>query len=140
MKISSFRLALACSASVLPILATPAMAQDAQEEQASSQGFETIVVTARKVEEDLQSTPLAVTALSAEGIETRQIIMVQDIQRVAPGLLTRGAGTGPSAIVTFAIRGNAQNSPNSVSDSAVGIYVDGVYLGRPISSNVGIWM
>ncbi|WP_067512449.1 MULTISPECIES: TonB-dependent receptor [Pseudomonadota] len=138
MKISSFRLALACSASVLPILATPAMAQDAQEEQASSQGFETIVVTARKVEEDLQSTPLAVTALSAEGIETRQIIMVQDIQRVAPGLLTRGAGTGPSAIVTFAIRGNAQNSPNSVSDSAVGIYVDGVYLGRPISSNVGI--
>jgi len=138
MKLSSLKLVLACSASALPVLAAPAMAQDTQGEQASSQGFETIVVTARKVEEDLQSTPLAVTAISAEGIETQQIVMVQDIQRVAPGLLTRGAGTGPSAIVTFAIRGNAQNSPNSVSDSAVGIYVDGVYLGRPISSNVGV--
>lgn len=138
MRFSNLKLALACSATVLPMVSAPALAQEAQPQAEDSEGFAVIVVTARKTEEDLQKTPLAVTALSSEGIETQQIVMVQDIQRVAPGLLTRGAGTGPSAIVTFAIRGNAQNSPNSVTDSAVGIYVDGVYLGRPISSNVGI--
>jgi iron complex outermembrane recepter protein len=138
MKILNRKLAFVCSAAVLPIFTTPAYAQAAQESAEESSGFDVIVVTARKTEEDLQKTPLSVTALTAEAIETQQITIVQDIQRVAPGLLSRGAGTGPSAIVTFAIRGNAQNSPNSVTDSAVGIYVDGVYLGRPISSNVGI--
>src|SRR3546814_15712578 len=38
----------------------------------------------------------------------------------------------------MASRGNAQNSPNSASDAAVGIYVDGVYYGRPIIGNLGL--
>jgi iron complex outermembrane recepter protein len=138
MKTFNKKLALICSVATLPLFATPSYAQAEQSSVEEDDGFDVIVVTARKTEEDLQKTPLSVTALTAEAIETQQISVVQDIQRVAPGLLSRGAGTGPSAIVTFAIRGNAQNSPNSVSDSAVGIYVDGVYLGRPISSNVGI--
>src|SRR3546814_11576406 len=40
--------------------------------------------------------------------------------------------------IYMAIRGNAQNSPNSASDAAVGIYVDGVYYGRPIIGNLGL--
>jgi iron complex outermembrane recepter protein len=138
MKILNRKLGLICSVALLPTFAMPSYAQTAPESVDETGGFDVIVVTARKTEEDLQKTPLSVTALTAEAIERQQITVVQDIQRVAPGLLSRGAGTGPSAIVTFAIRGNAQNSPNSVTDSAVGIYVDGVYLGRPISSNVGI--
>src|SRR3546814_5774006 len=61
-----------------------------------------------------------------------------DLQRATPGLSIAGAGTGPSSIVYMAIRGNAQNSPNSASDAAVGIYVDGVYYGRPIIGNLGL--
>src|SRR3546814_20358896 len=61
-----------------------------------------------------------------------------DLQRATPGLSIAGAGTGPSPIVYMAIRGNAQNSPNSASDAAVGIYVDGVYYGRPIIGNLGL--
>src|SRR5437762_1368593 len=46
-------------------------------------------------------------------------------------------GAGPATIVYLAIRGQAQNSPNSFSDAAVGIYIDGVYVGRPIVGNLG---
>jgi iron complex outermembrane recepter protein len=97
-----------------------------------------IIVTARKANENLQTTPVAVTAITTEALEVKQILQASDIQRVAPGLTFAGAGTGPASILTFAIRGNAQNSPNSASDAAVGIYVDGVYQGRPIASNLGI--
>ncbi len=122
------------------MFSTPAFAQEAGEsaqDQADQDGFGTIIVTARKIGEDLQRTPIAVTALDSRAIADLQIVTATDVQRAAPGLIARGAGTGPTAIVTFALRGNAQNSPNSVSDPAVGVYLDGVYLARPISSNLG---
>ena len=127
---------LAASAAALAMLPSVAHAQDAEEAN-SDGGFGVIIVNARKTDENLQKTPVAVTAISTEAIQALQVVEATDVQRVAPGLLSRGAGTGPSAIVTYALRGNAQNSPNSVSDSAVGIYLDGVYLARPISSNLG---
>jgi len=140
MNVVPFKVGLAASAAGIAMLSTPGFAQDSgdtAQDQAEQGGFSTIIVTARRAEEDLQRTPVAVTAVDAESIDTLQIETAIDVERVAPGLIARGAGTGPSAIVTFALRGNAQNSPNSVSDSAVGVYLDGVYLARPISSNLG---
>lgn len=138
-----FRAALAASAAGFAMLSFPAYAQETQPKEddvdtAEGQaGFGDIVVTARRTEERLQSIPVAVSVANAEKIAELQLQTVTDVQRVAPGLISRGAGTGPTAIVTFALRGNAQNSPNSVSDPAVGIYLDGVYLARPIASNMG---
>lgn len=137
MKTFRLKAALAASVAGAAMLSTPAYAQSEQEGASEESGFGVIIVQARRADEDLQRTPVAVTAVNAEAIETLQIETASDVQRIAPGLMSRGAGTGPSAIVTFALRGNAQNSPNSVSDSAVGIYLDGVYLARPISSNLG---
>jgi iron complex outermembrane receptor protein len=49
-----------------------AFAQDAAQPGTSSDvGLEEIVVTAQKRAENLQSTPLAISALSAEAIEAR---------------------------------------------------------------------
>ena len=143
MNLLRFKAGLAASAAGLTILSLPANAQAALDQEGeidateTQEGFGTIVVTARRTEEDLQSIPVAVSAVGAEGIAELQLETAIDVQRVAPGLIARGAGTGPTAIVTFALRGNAQNSPNSVSDSAVGVYLDGVYLARPIASNLG---
>ncbi|WP_422342807.1 TonB-dependent receptor [Parasphingorhabdus sp.] len=138
MKSFKTRVALATSVAAAAMLPSAGYAQSADESASQDEsGFNVIIVTARKTDEDLQKTPVAVTAIGAEAIEALQVETAIDVQRVAPGLLSRGAGTGPSAIVTYALRGNAQNSPNSVSDSAVGIYLDGVYLARPISSNLG---
>ena len=96
-----------------------------------------IVVTARRTNEALQTTPVAVTALSNTLLNERQIAEVTDLARTTPSLSIGTGGTGPATIVYLAIRGQAQNSPNSFSDAAVGIYIDGVYVGRPIVGNLG---
>ncbi|MAT52765.1 MAG: hypothetical protein CMK32_16435 [Porticoccaceae bacterium] len=99
--------------------------------------LEEIVVTARKSAETLQTTPVAVSAISEEIMVQKQLLQMVDLQRSAPSLSLNTGGTGPASILYASIRGQAQNSPNSVTDAAVGVYVDGVYLGRPIGSNLG---
>lgn len=110
----------------------------AAQNSAAESGIQDIVVTARKTSENLQTTPVAVTALDSTKLLQQQVVQVSDLQRAAPSLSIGGAGTGPSSIVYMAIRGNAQNSPNSASDAAVGIYVDNVYYGRPMFGNLGL--
>jgi iron complex outermembrane receptor protein len=138
MKTSIFRGTLAATVAGIALTAVPASAQSEKEVASESgAGLEEIIVQARRTDENLQRTPVAVTAISAEGIKNLQLETAIDVARIAPGLSARGAGTGPSNVVTYALRGNAQNSPNSVTDPAVGVYLDGVYLARPISSNLG---
>ena len=99
--------------------------------------IEEVLITARKSSESLQTTPVAVSALTQEMMLEKQIMEMTDLQRSAPSFTLGTGGTGPASIIYAAIRGQAQNSPNSVTDSAVGVYIDGVYLGRPIGSNMG---
>jgi iron complex outermembrane recepter protein len=101
-------------------------------------GLEEIVVTARKASEPLQTTPVAVTALSHADLLQQQVVQVADLQKASPDVAVGGAGTGPSSLVYLAIRGEGQNSPNSATDAAVGIYIDGVYLARAIIGNQGL--
>lgn len=138
MKIFQIRGALLATTmmSVGAAVATPAFAQAAAEE-AQQGGIADIVVTARKSSENLQSVPVAVTALDSEALASKQVFEVTDLARTAPSLTISTGGTGPASIVYLAIRGQAQNSPNSLSDTSVGIYIDGVYVARPIVGNLG---
>jgi iron complex outermembrane receptor protein len=121
------------------LASTAANAAEAQPaaNEADQSGIADIVVTARKSSENQQSVPVSVTALSTAALESRQVLEVTDLARAAPSLTISTGGTGPSSIVYLAIRGQAQNSPNSLSDSSVGIYVDGVYVARPMVGNLG---
>jgi iron complex outermembrane recepter protein len=110
---------------------------DATAADAERSGIADIVVTARRTSENLQTVPVAVTALSAEALVTKQVLLVTDLARTTPSLSIGTGGTGPASIVYLAIRGQAQNSPNSLSDASVGIYIDGVYVARPIVGNLG---
>lgn len=117
--------------------AAQAQSAPAAEETADQGGIAEIIVTARKSSENIQSVPVAVTALSADDLASKQVFEVTDLARTAPSLTISTGGTGPASIVYLAIRGQAQNSPNSLSDSSVGIYMDGVYVARPIVGNLG---
>lgn len=136
------RILMVTAASVSAIACSgAALAQDGGQSQAESEsssgGLTDIVVTARRTSENLQTVPVAVTALTPEKLEERQVVQVTDLMRTAPSLSIGTGGTGPATIVYLAIRGQAQNSPNSFSDAAVGIYIDGVYVGRPMVGNLG---
>jgi iron complex outermembrane receptor protein len=100
-------------------------------------GLQDIIVTARRTRERLQTTPVAVTAFNNEMLQTKQIASVIDLARTTPSLTIRTGGAGPSTTAAVAIRGQAQNSPNSFADAAVGIYIDGIYVARPVIGNLG---
>lgn len=115
--------------------ATPALAQDAaQAEDASDQGLGVIIVQARKVSENLQDVPVAVTAFSGEELEKRAVVRFQDIAQFTPGLYMRSASNSPSGIVV-SLRGQFQNDNLVTLDPSVGTYVDGVYWARSYGLN-----
>lgn len=91
-------------------------------------GFDEVVTTARRVTENLQTTPVAVTSLSSETLETRQITDVNAIQYNSPNVTIEPLNGNSGASVS--IRGMAGVENTSASDPAVGIYVDGVYSAR----------
>jgi iron complex outermembrane recepter protein len=110
-------------------VATAAMAQEAVGETV---GLEEIVVTARKREERLQDTPLAVTAFTASDFENRSSVDVADVGNFAPNVTFDATApiSGSSNAVSVFIRGIGQTDFLITTDPGVGIYLDGVYIAR----------
>jgi iron complex outermembrane receptor protein len=108
-----------------------AFAQQAEKPDSAAtpaQGLEEIIVTARKVSESAQETPIAIAAFTPEEIAASQIRSVVDLGRTVPGFsaLTVGPDRFNTAI---SLRGIATVNTQQMLDSPVAIYVDGVYQG-----------
>jgi iron complex outermembrane receptor protein len=92
------------------------------DEQADAYG-QTIVVTARRREEELARVPIAITALSGESIAARVLVSDADLQRTVPGLTIRQTQGNNS--LTYSLRGQSADI-FSGSPSAVISYVNEV--------------
>lgn len=109
---------------------TPSPAAQAQAKPpAEVKTLETVVVTAQKREQKLQDVPIAVTALSQKQIESRGIDNVLDLNALGPGLQVSKTPSN-NTISQIAIRGITEINPAIYWDPAVGIYLDGVYIGK----------
>lgn len=131
----------AAAVSATCFFAAPATAQDGggvPAAEAAAPDGDTILVTARRREESLQETPIAVSAFSAEILEERQIQQTQDLERITPSLQFKPAGqlSGNSASSVVFIRGVGQLDPTAAVDPGVGIYVDEVYVGRAVGGTI----
>ncbi|MEQ8433751.1 MAG: TonB-dependent receptor [Oceanicaulis sp.] len=127
----TFKSLLLSAAFVLPGAAVPALLAGAGA-HAQAQ-VDTITVTARRVEESLQDTPISVTALTATALERQSISNIVDLASTVPNLnATNGPQSGSDA--NFFIRGVGQFDFIITNDPAVGVYVDGVYLGRTVGA------
>ncbi len=89
-----------------------------------------VVVTARRYAEDLQSTPLAVTALSAATIQVQDVTNLEDLNSFVPNFKI-AADRATSSTINVYIRGVGQSDPLWGFQPAVGVYIDDVYLARP---------
>ena len=96
---------------------------------AAAETIEEVVVTAQRREEKLQDVPLAVTAFSPDQLQSRGIEDVTDLSALAPGLRIAKTPSN-NTISQISIRGVTQINPAIYWDPAVGIYVDGVYIGK----------
>ena len=121
--------------------AAPAAAQtaeptavDAAAEDTTTTGLAEIIVQARKVDEDLQDVPVAVTVLTGQDLENRSVVRLQDIAAFTPGLYMRSGSNSPAAL-NIALRGQFQNDVLITLDPSVGTYVDGVYWARAYGLN-----
>ena len=133
-KSPSLALMLVCLASASTVAGT-AHAQDVAAADDQSGGNEDIIVTARKVEENLQTTPVAVTALTAKMLEERNLTDVTDLAAATPNLVLQTSGAnGSSKTPAIYLRGLGQADTVLTADPAVGLYVDGVYVTRNVGS------
>jgi iron complex outermembrane receptor protein len=96
-------------------------------EEADRGQLQEVVVTAQFREQNLQQTPIAITAVTAEMLESRNQTDISQVAGQAPNvtLQPNGAAFG-SSMVAF-IRGVGQTDFNLALEPGVGIYVDDVY-------------
>ena len=88
-----------------------------------------IIVTARRREERVQDTPLAVSAIPAEEIENLNITRLEGLEKMAPSLrVSTASGSGNSPAIF--IRGIGTITTALYAEPAVGVYIDGVYSPR----------
>ncbi|MEX1146968.1 MAG: TonB-dependent receptor [Sphingomonadales bacterium] len=127
--------ALLATISITPFLvhSQPAFAQTE-----TSFGLEEIVVSARRREERLLDTPLSVSAFSGVAIEERRMQTLADVTHFVPNVQFDGVASesGGGASSQIAIRGIGQTDYVLTVEPAVGIYLDGVYVGRSVGSVV----
>ena len=107
------------------LLTFGAAAQD--EQQVESTQIEELIVTARHREEYLLDVPVAITALSSSDLETLDVGNIGELQYIVPNL---SMNIGDAANAVTYLRGVGQRDSLSFADPGVGVYLDGVYLGR----------
>jgi iron complex outermembrane receptor protein len=130
-----------CGAAVGVLASASAQAETADErstqqaiQEESSGGIETVVVTARKRSESIQSVPVAVTALDADLIEKRFVHDLTDLNHEAPNMQIEGVGAIHRNAALIYSRGIGYVNVDQGQDPAVGISVDGVFFTRNIGS------
>lgn len=120
------------------VAAQPRPQSEANLEGLPGARLETITVTAKKREQNILEIPASLSILLLDDLEQRGIKDLVDIGKVVPNMtvVTFGAGT-PASAMPF-IRGIGLQDHLILTDPRVGVYVDGVYLGRQIGQNWGL--
>jgi iron complex outermembrane receptor protein len=106
-----------------------AVASDGAE---TNDGLEEIIVTAQRVAESSQRTPVAMDVVKPEELVRQNVIRAEDLARTSPALAANSGG-GPTTV--FFVRGVGNATVNAYSDPAIAFNYDGVYLGRPSSTS-----
>ncbi len=112
----------------LSLAAPPATAQEADaEDSARRTAVETLVVTARRREENLQDVPISISAFDGNRILELQADDISGIQYATPNLYL-DEGDASNAVIY--VRGVGQNDSLAFADPGVGVYVDDVFIAR----------
>ena len=102
-----------------------ASVQAQQAEEADS--LEEVIVTAQFRNQNLQETPLAITAITGDTLEARSQTSIYEVAAQAPNVfLAPQAQANGSGLIAY-IRGVGQTDFNFALEPGVGLYVDDVY-------------
>jgi iron complex outermembrane recepter protein len=100
----------------------------AQAQDTGTVALETIVVTAEHRVERAQSTPLSITALSGDRLESQGVVNIGALSTEVPSLHSDSSGQ-------VFLRGIGSTNLNETGDPAIAAQIDGIYLARAASLN-----
>ncbi len=127
---------LFCGAAAFALLYFPAQAALAVD----ALGLETVTVTATKTETNLQKTPIAISVLSESAMADRHAGSLISLQDGAIPSLRVATFEARQSALTIGIRGIVPFDANQTArDQGVGVYIDGVYLGRQQGLNAALF-
>lgn len=107
---------------------------------ASDAGLTEIIVTATKKETDLQKTPIAISVVDQQLIQDRHIQSLIDLADGGVPSLRVATFEARQSALTIGIRGIVPFDQNQVArEPGVGVYIDGVYLGRSQGLNAALF-
>jgi iron complex outermembrane receptor protein len=128
-------------AAIALVQAGTAFAADAAVTAADSPdaGLTDIVVTATKRETNLQDTPISIAVMGDEDIKKRHVQSLIDLADGAIPSLRVATFEARQSALTIGIRGIVPLDANQPArEQGVGVYIDGVYLGRQHGLNAGL--
>ena len=107
---------------------------------AQNDGLTDIVVTATKRETNLQRTPISISVMGAETIKERKVQSLLDLADGGVPSLRVATFEARQSALTIGIRGIVPLDANQPArEQGVGVYIDGVYLGRQHGLNTGLF-
>ena len=119
--------------------AADAAAVDATQADAGP-GLGEIVVTATKRETNLQKTPISINVVSATMIADRHVESLYDLADGGVPSLRIATFEARQSALTIGIRGIVPLDANQPArEQGVGIYIDGIYLGRQHGLNAALF-
>ncbi|WP_285016880.1 TonB-dependent receptor [Novosphingobium sp. fls2-241-R2A-195] len=117
-----------------------APAADAAADAAADSGLGDIVVTATKRETNLQETPIAIAVVSQAALKDRHVQSLYDLADGGVPSLRVATFEARQSALTIGIRGIVPLDANQPArEQGVGIYVDGVYMGRQHGLNAALF-
>jgi iron complex outermembrane receptor protein len=123
---------LTSAASISALMALPAMAQAVSGDQpaAGAPALEEITVTARRRTEDIQKTPVSITAFTPAQLSQQNIHDITDLRGLAPNFEITSYSNFGRAADPLTIRGIGQDALVPNLDPGVGFYLDDLYIAR----------
>ena len=119
---------------VASLAATGAQAQQADAVDSSNDTLDTIIVTAQRRSESVQTVPIAISAFSADTLSNRGIATPLQMINYVPNLF--GANnTGLGSANAYYIRGLGNTESIASFDPPVGTYIDDIYMSRQNGNN-----
>ncbi len=114
----------------------PAQSPPAQQEDTGE--LQSVIVTARYKSENLQTTPLAITAITGADLSARNISSTADLGAIIPNLYTHPGDQEEGPTPTISMRGVTAGDYSFARDPAVGIYIDDVYHSTMVGADLDL--
>ncbi|MEL0210992.1 MAG: TonB-dependent receptor plug domain-containing protein, partial [Novosphingobium sp.] len=127
-------LAIALSGMALSAPVTSFAAEEQPQASADEGGLGVITVTARKREESLLETPIAISALTSQDIEKRGITSVNDVVLNTPGInvSNNNSGRNDRSFQQISLRGM---TPSTTTSTLTASFIDGVPVASATALN-----